>query len=375
MAITVTFLRDKGQLPDQAARIARQLADFIRAARQSLRLAAYDFTLEDAALAGPVRDALRDRAAAGVDVRLIYYHKKDTFDPHNRGATTVPSGTETFLEGLTDGTRIQLRPVRGDDPRNPTRDHLMHNKYLVRDTQTEAAAVWTGSTNFTDEAWKYMENNIVCLDSPQLADYYANDFDELWSSGEVSSTGAFDVGQVTVGSTPVDVAFTPGQSNAIDRMIVDQLHAARRSVHVAAAQLSTPAILQALVEAAGRVPGFGGIYDGPQVQQTLHNLSEHAETAARQIELLRGVTARLVAKPSRPYQPDGKNNIMHNKVIVCDDTVITGSYNFSRNGALNAENVLLIHDAGTAQQYREYIEGLMQTYSGGDTQQAATGRS
>ena len=33
---------------------------------------------------------------------------------------------------------------------------------------------------------------------------------------------------------------------------------------------------------------------------------------------------------------------MHNKIIVVDDTVITGSYNFSRNAQENAENILLI---------------------------------
>ena len=41
----------------------------------------------------------------------------------------------------------------------------MHNKFIVRDR----SAVWTGSLNFTDDAFTLMENNVVEIESPQLA--------------------------------------------------------------------------------------------------------------------------------------------------------------------------------------------------------------
>ena len=44
----------------------------------------------------------------------------------------------------------------------------MHHKYVVRDGGTPTGAVWTGSTNFTDDSWRLQENNIVRLDSPEL---------------------------------------------------------------------------------------------------------------------------------------------------------------------------------------------------------------
>jgi phosphatidylserine/phosphatidylglycerophosphate/cardiolipin synthase-like enzyme len=362
MTIDVTFLRDRGQEPGQAEHVAALLADFLGAARSSIRLAAYDFCLADEALAAPVRAALRERAAAGVEIHLAYYQKKEVLAPHRQGASTAPGPTEAFLHDLAQGSRIALRAVRGDDPRRPDKDHLMHHKYAIRDAHTDNAAVWTGSTNFTDEAWRLMENNIIRVASPELAAYYANDFDELWAGGEVASTGAFDVGRVAVGAAVLEVAFTPGQSGAVDRMIVAQVRAARRRVKVCAAQLSAVAILEALDEAAGR-PGlaWGGVCDGPQIQQTLDNLAGHAG-AAGQVELIRRVSSRLAAKASRPYRPDGRNNIMHNKVLVCDDTVVTGSYNFSHNGARNAENVLLIHEPGCADQYSAYIDELSETY-------------
>ncbi len=363
MSIDVTFLRDRGQPAGQAGLVAGLLADFLAAARVSIRVAAYDFALHDEALLAPVRAALRDRTGAGVAVRIAYYHKKDAFRPHDHGASTAPGLTEACLQGLAAGAAIALRPVRGDDPRHPDRDHLMHHKYVVRDAHTPRAAVWTGSTNFTDDAWTSMENNVVRVESPELAAYYANDFDELWNAGEVLSTGAFDVGHVAVGAAHLDVAFTPGRAAAIDDLIVRAVAAARRRVKVAAALVSAPAILQALADALDR-PGvdFGGICDGPQVAETLHNLAAHPGGAA-QVGLIRRVTGRLTAKPSRPYQPDGRNNVMHNKVIVCDDAVVTGSYNFSRNGASNAENVLVIHDAAWADRYAAYIDELARTYA------------
>jgi len=47
---------------------------------------------------------------------------------------------------------------------------------------------------------------------------------------------------------------------------------------------------------------------------------------------------------------------MHNKVLVIDDTVITGSYNFSRSAELNAENILFINSARLAETYSRYID-------------------
>ncbi len=53
---------------------------------------------------------------------------------------------------------------------------------------------------------------------------------------------------------------------------------------------------------------------------------------------------------------------MHNKVIVADDTVITGSYNFSINAQLNAENILFIESPSVALAYRAYIRRVVQRY-------------
>jgi phosphatidylserine/phosphatidylglycerophosphate/cardiolipin synthase-like enzyme len=53
---------------------------------------------------------------------------------------------------------------------------------------------------------------------------------------------------------------------------------------------------------------------------------------------------------------------MHNKVLVCDDTVITGSYNFSHSATENAENIVIIRDPELAERYVAYIDGLVARY-------------
>ena len=54
---------------------------------------------------------------------------------------------------------------------------------------------------------------------------------------------------------------------------------------------------------------------------------------------------------------------MHNKIIVADATVATGSFNLSGNATRNAENVLQLHSSDLASQYSTYIDQLITKYS------------
>src|SRR5262245_60338804 len=113
MAIDVTFLEQGGQAP---GRVAELLADFLAGARTSLHLAVYDFRLGDA-LAAPVVRALRERSAAGVDVRIAYDAGKPHADFPAAGTDPAPPGTADFVGRLGDGVRS--KPITGGDPRMP----------------------------------------------------------------------------------------------------------------------------------------------------------------------------------------------------------------------------------------------------------------
>ena len=49
-------------------------------------------------------------------------------------------------------------------------------------------------------------------------------------------------------------------------------------------------------------------------------------------------------------------------MLVADDTVVTGSFNFSNSARGNAENVLVIRDASLAAGYRAFIQSLVARY-------------
>jgi len=54
---------------------------------------------------------------------------------------------------------------------------------------------------------------------------------------------------------------------------------------------------------------------------------------------------------------------MHDKLVVADQIVVTGSFNLSNHAMGNAENVLLIRDTAIAELYAKYTQRLMATYA------------
>ncbi len=209
----------------QAEAVGRIFADFVRKATFSIHIAVYDFRLTGAA-ATELVGALNERARAGVDVRIAYHHPKRDRTPEVFawiGADPAPIGTADFISTFDDSVQskgiedtAELEPPVVGEPINPG-SHLMHSKYIIRDGTLPSAAVLTGSTNFTNDAWSLQENNILIFDNaPVLARFYQNDFGEMWESGAIANSGRDDTGTVTVDGIPVSVAFSPGRGRQID---------------------------------------------------------------------------------------------------------------------------------------------------------------
>jgi phosphatidylserine/phosphatidylglycerophosphate/cardiolipin synthase-like enzyme len=367
MGIDVTFLKDgeKGQ----SKKVAADLVKFINEAKSSLHIAIYDFRLKEE-LAQSVVEALNDKGSQ-IEVQVAFYAgrsqdrsqggKKPAAEMEDidffiaTGGDPAPSGTQDFLTKSLKKD-VQIKGITGTK--------LMHDKYIIRDAHTSDAALWTGSANFTDDAWSFQENNILQIDgSPQLCAYYETDFQELWRSGDIKSTGANDYGTVKVDRTTIDVAFAPGEGIRIDNTIAHLIGSARRRIKVASMVLTSQAVLGALSEALRfeQVPEFSGIYDRTEMSQT----TQKWEQSSKDTDLLQAfqsVAKVLVGKHSQPYKPTGKHDFMHNKVVVCDDAVVTGSFNFSRSATQNAENSLVLHDKDLADKYSAYIDELTKTY-------------
>ncbi len=369
--ISAAFLQQNGDdpftaTPERAAQIdgvAKLIADFIASARKTLDIAIYDFRLDDDA-AAIISAALHERARNNVAIRIVY---DATTEPEANGLPEMPPahleadrkapGTETFVNSFAD--IAEIKPVTGYRV-------LMHSKYLIRDADSDDAAVSLGSANYTNDSWGLQESNLLQIRSRGLAAIFTNNFAGLFATGRVPENQTNrDLETVAVSGVPVKVGFAPKQSPAIVKEIVGAIACARQRLFVASGVVSSGPILAALSEAIDRGMRLGGLYDGPQMD-LVRRQWQAAHVGADKINTWDKVADHLVRKNSIPYEhnrPHRPHNFMHNKLVVADDVVVTGSFNLSNHAMGNAEDVLFIHDAGVASAYASYIEELEVRYS------------
>lgn len=347
--VNVSFLTQGAQTAED---VAGWYSSFLQGATRTLDLAFYDFRLSPP-IESIIVEALAQCAAAGVQIRIAYDADKTEPPPTAIGLDPASSGTGAHVQALG----YPFQRIGGMD--------LMHNKYTIRDADTPRGAVWTGSTNFTDDAWTLQDNNIVRLYSRDIATAYARDFQELWERRKMDGTGSFATHSVDTlhyrkARLHARVMFSPGRGHEIDGEIADRVAGARRRIRVCSMLLNSGTLLRSLLEQLDRGIVFvDGVYDKTQMDGVLHQW-ESVPNNHWKIPAVHEVVERagLIGKRSRPYRPHMPHDFMHNKVLVIDDTVITGSFNFSRSAEHNAENVLFLESAPLAADYSAYIDRL-----------------
>jgi len=349
------FLEEGKQRP---AEVAGWLREFLEEARESLDLAFYDVHLssEPAVL---LRDTLARLQASGVRVRLAY-------DDGDKPQT--PRGVDQTGVGLITGNTHQ-RVEEFDLPPEIVRavsgpNQLMHHKYVVRD----GALVWTGSLNLSDDSMSRMENIIVVAASRPLAAAFRRDFDRLWDTGQVETSRAFVTESVPLQAygepAETTISFSPGQGRELNDEIAERVGRAQRRIVFCSMLVTSSRILRALVSQVDRAAiEVTGVYDRTQMAGVLDQWRERQDLWWK-IEAFERLTEgdRLVGKDSEPFRPGHSHNFMHNKTLVVDDTVITGSYNLSHAAQTNAENVLMIESVALAGEVARYTDGLKRRF-------------
>ncbi|MGH3022396.1 MAG: phospholipase D-like domain-containing protein, partial [Gaiellaceae bacterium] len=338
--LEVTTLTDGGQGPLE---VARRVADFVEGARRSLDFAQYDFHL------GPetrpvVAGAVVDAAARGVRVRFLY-------NVDHRNPIPVPPPPEPDA-ALIASLGVPARAIAGVPD-------LMHHKFVVRDAET----VWTGSTNWTDDSWTRQENVILVASSRELAARFGRVFEQLWETGAVEQSGFVDPAPVPVGDELVRAWFTPGHGEALSARIAEAIAKARHRVRIASPVITTANVLSSLAQVVseGRVD-VAGCVDQPQVHGVVYQWSRNGNASWKLPLLRRVLAAPFSGKRSTPWEEHSVHDFMHAKLTVVDDTVFTGSFNLSRSGELNAENVVEITDPELAERLAGFVDQVRGRY-------------
>jgi phosphatidylserine/phosphatidylglycerophosphate/cardiolipin synthase-like enzyme len=119
-----------------------------------------------------------------------------------------------------------------------------------------------------------------------------------------------------------NVCFTPGED--CTSKIVSTISHSQKTILVQAFSFTSSPIIASLIAAHAR---------GIDVKIILDKTDEFT-------------VGKIFSKVGIPTYIDDKVEIAHNKVMIIDnDTIITGSFNFTYNAQFhNAENLLIIHD-------------------------------
>jgi phosphatidylserine/phosphatidylglycerophosphate/cardiolipin synthase-like enzyme len=130
------------------------------------------------------------------------------------------------------------------------------------------------------------------------------------------------------------IYFTPPAGAASG--LIKQIDGAKKSIKVMAYGFTATNLAEALVRAKRRGVDVGLIQDEKSAQNNRETLP---------MLLAAGIDVRS----------DGKHAIQHNKVmLIDDDIVITGSYNFTKSAEKrNAENIMIVRSSYAAKRYAD----------------------
>jgi len=285
----------------------------------------------DAALAEAI-----DKARLSVDMAMddldLWSLRAALIDAHSRGVTVRAVVESDNLDEEQVGELIAAGiPVVADQGGG-----LMHNKFVIVDR----LAVWTGSMNFTLNGAYHSNNNLVRVRSPELAEDYLVEFEEMFldhqfGAGSPANT-PFPV--LDLDGTQIEVYFSPDDGTM--KRLLKLVRSAEKSVLFMAYSFTDDDLAQAMLDRSEEGVLVRGVFDEGQAKSNLGGEYERL--------LENGADVRL----------DGNRRGMHHKVILIDDRiVVTGSYNFSNNAKTrNDENTLIVHSAEVAALYREEFE-------------------
>ncbi|HLI51269.1 MAG TPA: phospholipase D-like domain-containing protein, partial [Thermomicrobiaceae bacterium] len=281
-------------------------------ATRTMDVADYNFDLFD------VANAMAAAKKRGVMVRFV----TDTDTIKDKSANVQQA------LGILKSAKIPIV----QDERNP----IMHDKFTVIDGRW----VETGSWNYTDGSTYHDNNNMIVIDSPELAANYTTVFNEMFEAHEFSSVGKIPNPDLTIGGDSVQNCFSP--HGGCTDLAVKAIDTAQKSIDFMAFSFTSNPIGNAMLDRAKAGVDVQGVFE------TTGSNTVYSEYKKMQRAGLKVYT-------------DGNPWNLHHKVIIIDErTVIFGSFNFSASAENdNNENMLVIDDPNLAKAFlTEYTRVL-----------------
>jgi phosphatidylserine/phosphatidylglycerophosphate/cardiolipin synthase-like enzyme len=279
------------------------LAASIDAARLTVDVAIYSLSLTS------IRDALIHAHDRGVQVRVVM--ESDNLDA---------SAPQALIDAGI--------PVLGD-----RREGLMHDKFVVIDR----SEVWLGSMNYTFSGAYEDNNDLVHIRSTKMAEDYTKEFEEMFLDDKfgpdvVPETPNPDF---NIDDTRVEVLFSP--DDGVASRVYDILTEAEKSIYFLAFSFTSDDLGQIIRTQAENGVDVAGVMDEGQVKSNV------------------GTEYDLFKQAGMKVFVDSNEGLMHHKTIIIDDQiVITGSYNFTNSAETrNDENLIVLYNPTIANFYMQ----------------------
>ncbi|MCP4358954.1 MAG: hypothetical protein GY796_13120 [Chloroflexi bacterium] len=297
--------------PDEDQRrggLDETIAADLRQAELQVDIAAFDLDAE------PIVDALIELEERGVTVRVVT-------DEDNAELSSINRLRRNGISVVEDG-----------------RSALMHNKFIVIDGRY----TWMGSLNYTANGVYCNNNNLVRIDSSQLANNYLTEMQEMYDGREFGPRSPENTPneQLTIGGVRVENYFGP------EKELVPNIGAlvenAQNEIKFMAFSFTHEDVGEAMIERAEAGVNVQGVF----------------ETTGSNTEYSYFGDMTDVGLPNLQVRQDGNSRIMHHKVIIIDGaTTLLGSFNFSGNANdSNDENILIVHDPEFANYFLEEFD-------------------
>ena len=210
---------------------------------------------------------------------------------------------------------------------------LMHHKFIIIDRKI----VWTGSFNITAGAAYQDDNNVIIINSSQLAENFEAKFKNMWE-GNYSSSLKPPYPFIEVGDTKIETYFSP--DGGCEEAIIEKLNQAKKSIYFATFVFTNRKIANAIVRKFNQGIKVSGIMER-------ENYSPYCR-----YWLFKDIKADI--------KWDNNFYLLHHKFFIIDNKIlITGSFNPTRAAEeKNEENILILQSPEICQLYQEEFERL-----------------